>query len=213
MSADPSGEPPRVWRMGELALLVEGPSLEWVITATQALREGLDALDVVPAARTVLVTARDPSDLPRLRERVGEVIADLSPRELRPAGNPVEIRVRYDGPDLAEVARLTALTEAEVIAAHTGTPWQVAFVGFAPGFPYLIGGDPRLTVPRRDTPRTRVPAGAVGLAGEFSGIYPRPSPGGWQLIGTTDAPLWDLARTPPALLPPGTMVRFVAEAP
>lgn len=213
MSADPSGEPPRVWRMGERALLVEGPSLGWVITATQALREGLGALDVVPAARTVLVTARDASDLPRLREWIGEVIADLSPREIRPAGDTVEIRVRYDGPDLAEVARLTALTEAEVVAAHTGTPWQVAFVGFAPGFPYLTGGGPRLTVPRRDTPRTRVPAGAVGLAGEFSGIYPRPSPGGWQLIGTTDAPLWDLARTPPALLPPGTMVRFVGEAP
>ena len=93
----------------------------------------------------------------------------------------------YDGPDLAEVARLTGLDEDEVVAAHTGTPWRIAFGGFAPGFAYLTGGDARLRVPRRDEPRTTVPAGAVGLAGEFSGVYPRPSPGGWQLIGSTDA--------------------------
>ena len=115
----------------------------------------------------------------------------------------------YDGPDLAEVARLTGLDEDEVVAAHTGTPWRIAFGGFAPGFAYLTGGDERLRVPRRDEPRTTVPAGAVGLAGEFSGVYPRPSPGGWQLIGSTDAPLWDPDRDPPALLGPGGWVRFV----
>ena len=95
------------------------------------------------------------------------------------------------------------------MAAHTGPPWRVAFGGFAPGFAYLIGGDPRLRVPRRDRPRPSVPAGAVGLAGEFSGVYPRSSPGGWQLIGTTEAVLWDVDRDPPALLRPGATVRFV----
>ena len=96
-----------------------------------------------------------------------------------------------------------------MVSAHTGRDWTVGFAGFAPGFAYLVDGDPRLRVPRRTTPRPQVPQGAVGLAGEFSGIYPRPSPGGWQLIGTTDAPLWDSGRTPPALLLPGTRVRFV----
>ncbi|HNP11666.1 MAG TPA: carboxyltransferase domain-containing protein, partial [Mycobacterium sp.] len=90
------------------------------------------------------------------------------------------------------------------------TPWRVGFGGFAPGFAYLVGGDPRLAVPRRAEPRTRVPAGSVGLAGEFSGVYPRESPGGWQLIGRTDAVLWDIDRTPPALLRPGMWVRFRA---
>jgi KipI family sensor histidine kinase inhibitor len=122
----------------------------------------------------------------------------------------VEIPVVYDGPDLDEVARLTGLAEDEVVAAHTGTPWRIAFGGFAPGFAYLVDGDPRLHVPRRAEPRTSVPAGAVGLAGEFSGVYPRPSPGGWQLLGRTDAPLWDVDRDPPALLQPGGWVRFVA---
>ncbi len=124
----------------------------------------------------------------------------------------MEVRVRYDGPDLDEVARLTGLTVAEVVAAHTGTPWRVAFGGFAPGFAYLVGGDPRLRVPRRATPRPSVPAGSVGLAGEFSGVYPRSSPGGWQLLGTSEAPLWDERRDPPALLGPGALVRFVDEA-
>jgi KipI family sensor histidine kinase inhibitor len=120
----------------------------------------------------------------------------------------VEIEVVYDGPDLDEVGTLTGLGADGVVAAHTGTPWRVAFGGFAPGFAYLAGGDPRLEVTRRSKPRTSVPAGSVGLAGEFSGIYPRSSPGGWQLIGRTDAVLWDLDRG--ALLQPGSTVRFTA---
>jgi KipI family sensor histidine kinase inhibitor len=124
----------------------------------------------------------------------------------------LEIPVTYDGPDLADVARLTGLGEREVVEAHTGSTWRVAFGGFAPGFGYLVGGDPRLEVPRREESRTTVPAGAVGLAGTFSGVYPRESPGGWQLIGTTSAPMWDLDRDPPALLVPGAVVRFT-EAP
>lgn len=126
------------------------------------------------------------------------------------APDPIRIPVRYDGPDLAEVAERTGLTAGELIAAHTGTLWRAAFAGFAPGFAYLTGGDPRLSVPRRATPRTEIPSGAVGMAGEYCGIYPRRSPGGWQLIGSTDVVLWDERRDPPALLAPGTAVRFVA---
>jgi KipI family sensor histidine kinase inhibitor len=103
------------------------------------------------------------------------------------------------------------LTPREVVAAHTQTPWRVGFAGFAPGFGYLVGGDERLRVPRRSEPRTKVPIGAVGLAGEFSGVYPRESPGGWQLIGHTSeeqAALWDVDRDPPALLTPGQWVQF-----
>ena len=106
------------------------------------------------------------------------------------------------------MAQHVGLSVAQVIAAHSSAQWTVAFCGFAPGFAYLTGGPPELQVPRRATPRKQVPAGAVGLAGEFTGIYPRPSPGGWQLIGRTDARLWDLQRETPALLQPGQAVRF-----
>jgi KipI family sensor histidine kinase inhibitor len=116
--------------------------------------------------------------------------------------------VVYDGPDLADVASHTGLSEEAIVSAHTGTPWTVAFGGFAPGFAYLVGGDERLAVPRRDSPRTSVPAGSVGLAGEYSGVYPRSSPGGWQLIGRTDTVMFDVDRDPPALLAPGSLVRF-----
>lgn len=122
----------------------------------------------------------------------------------------VEIPVVYAGPDLDEVGRITGLGPDGVVAAHTGTPWQVAFIGFAPGFGYLVGGDPRLQVPRRDVSRVRVPAGSVGLGGRYSGVYPRESPGGWQLLGSTPAAMWDPDRDPPALLRPGALVRFVA---
>jgi KipI family sensor histidine kinase inhibitor len=105
---------------------------------------------------------------------------------------------------------LTGLDENAVVTAHTATPWTVGFGGFAPGFAYLTGGDPRLHVPRRVTPRAKVPAGSVGLAGDFSGVYPRSSPGGWQLIGHTEVELFDVERNPPALLQPGMRVRFEA---
>ena len=121
----------------------------------------------------------------------------------------MEVPVVYDGEDLEDVARLTGLSREEVVAAHTGQLWRVAFGGFAPGFGYLVGEDDRLHVPRRAEARTRVPAGAVGLAGEYTGVYPRESPGGWQLIGRTELRLFDLDRDPPALLRPGARVRFV----
>jgi KipI family sensor histidine kinase inhibitor len=191
---------------GDAALLVEHEDV-------LALAEGCRAadlagvLDVVPAATTVLLLVEPGTDLGGLRAAVEGL-------EVRPVAagevGSVEIPVVYDGPDLADVAELTGLSAEEVVAAHTGTPWRVAFGGFAPGFAYLSGGDPRLAVSRREKSRTKVPAGSVGLAGEYSGIYPRSSPGGWQLIGHTDAVLWDLDRDPPALLQPGADVRFVA---
>jgi KipI family sensor histidine kinase inhibitor len=170
-------------------------------------------LDVVPAARTVLLQIGDGGRLDALAAAVERLAAEVDPTPPDPAGGSpdlpvVEIAVRYDGPDLDEVARLTGLAADEVVAAHTGTPWRVAFGGFAPGFAYLVGGDARLVVPRRASPRPSVPAGAVGLAGGFSGVYPRASPGGWQLLGTTEAALWDERRDPPALLHPGAVVRF-----
>src|SRR5690606_25340633 len=125
-----------------------------------------------------------------------------------PHSAEVSIPVRYDGEDLDEVARLLDVSVAEIINRHLAADWQVAFSGFAPGFGYAVGSDPLFDVPRRSSPRTRVPAGSVALAGHFTGVYPRESPGGWQLIGRTDAVMWDIRRDPPALLAPGTLVRF-----
>jgi len=207
---------PRVRPYGDRALLVELGSTEEVVVVADRARSVLAdrVADVVPGARTVLLVARPGTSIEQLKGDVptiwhAEGGAGGAERWV-PRGPEVEVPVSYDGPDLAYVARLTGLAEDEVVAAHTGTPWQVAFGGFAPGFAYLVGGDPRLRVPRRASPRTKVPAGAVGLAGEFSGVYPRESPGGWQLLGRTDAVTWDVDRDPPALLSPGATVRFVA---
>lgn len=161
------------------------------------------ARDVVPAARTVLLTGlADPART--AREVRAWRVPPAPPRE----GPLVEIAVRYAGPDLEVVAQAWDMTVRQVVAAHTGTEFRVAFCGFAPGFAYLTGLPERWGVPRRAAPRTAVPAGSVALAGPYTGVYPRSSPGGWQLIGTTDAVLWDTAREPAALLTPGTRVRF-----
>ena len=196
----------RVLPYGDAALLVE---TEDVLPLAQACRDAaLDGvLDVVPAARTVLLVAEPGTDLGGIRAAVERL--EVGAVEAADVAS-VEIPVVYDGPDLAAVAELTGLSAEEVVAAHTGTPWRVAFGGFAPGFAYLAGGDERLVVSRREKARTTVPAGSVGLAGEYSGVYPRSSPGGWQLIGRTDVVLFDLDRDPPALLQPGAEVRFVA---
>ena len=204
---------PRLLPYGDRGLLVEVDDVTDVVLFADAVRGGrLSDLveDVVPGARSVLLVARPGVDVARLRESVTPVVEvrDAPAARLSTPG-PVEVPVTYDGPDLPEVARLTGLEEDEVVAAHTGTAWRVAFGGFAPGFAYLVGGDPRLQVPRRDRPRTRVPAGAVGLAAEFSGVYPRESPGGWQLIGRTEVAMWDVDRDPPALLHADATVRFV----
>lgn len=202
----------RVLPVGDCAVLVEVAGLPEVLAMAAALRAAALAgvLDVVPAARTVLLITAPGTDLAALRRAVLDlpVGAGAGP----PAGAAVEIPVTYDGPDLDEVGRLTGLGADGVVEAHTGTPWRVGFGGFAPGFAYLAGGDGRLQVARRAEPRTSVPAGSVGLAGEFSGAYPRSSPGGWQLIGRTAAVLWDETRDPPALLQPGAQVRFVRAA-
>jgi KipI family sensor histidine kinase inhibitor len=207
----------RILRCGEEALLVEVDGLAEVLDLAAAVRRAVSrgergferVVDVVPAATTVLVTVAEGSGLGRLPEALtGLDVVPGSGARTDPA-DAVEIDVRYDGPDLAEVASRTGLEPEEVVTAHTGTPWRVAFGGFAPGFAYLVGGDERLRVPRRSEPRTSVPAGAVALAGEFSAVYPRSSPGGWQLVGQTDAAMWDVDREPPALLQPGMLVRFV----
>lgn len=199
----------RVLTCGDAALLFEVADLGTVLALADAVRAAdlPGVLDVVPAARTVLLLTAPGADLGVLRRAVLGLPVDASAAP--PDGDTVEIPVRYDGPDLDEVGRLTGLGADGVVEAHTATPWRVGFGGFAPGFAYLAGGDERLHVPRRDEPRTAVPAGAVGLAGEFSGVYPRASPGGWQLIGRTVAELWNTQNTPPALLQPGAQVRFV----
>ncbi|NEB87397.1 allophanate hydrolase subunit 1 [Streptomyces anulatus] len=180
--------------------------------------------EIVPAARTVLLDGihdgiRDGihygtgERASRVRERFARELASWRVEPPRRAGRePVEIPVVYDGPDLDEVAALWGVPAGEVAALHSRTAFRVAFCGFAPGFGYLTGLPERLHVPRRTTPRTRVPAGAVALAGPYTGVYPRPSPGGWQIVGRMPDPgaLWDPAREPAALLAPGTPVRFVA---
>jgi KipI family sensor histidine kinase inhibitor len=203
--------------MGDTALLVETPDLPTMQSVDRRIRTAARAgelpplLDQVPAARTVLVIPRRPADLTRLHETLQTLCSTPHPEGPTGADGPVvTLDVHYDGPDLAEVAALTGLSRAEVVRAHTASIWQVAFCGFSPGFGYLDGGDPRLRVPRLETPRTAVPAGSVGLAGEFSAVYPRGSPGGWRLIGRTDVEVWNVDRTPPALLQPGTRVRFRA---
>jgi KipI family sensor histidine kinase inhibitor len=198
---------------GDQALLLEFESTAEVLAWSAAVREaGLPGvLDVVPASRTVLIKVAGPRYQAPTRQRLAKLqVAADAPTEATDQSADVEIEVVYDGEDLDEVARLTGLTPDQVVEAHTGTLWQVGFGGFAPGFAYLIGGDSRLAVPRRADPRTKVPAGAVGLAGEFSAVYPRESPGGWQLIGRTSTEMWDVDADPPALLVPGMWVQFRA---
>jgi KipI family sensor histidine kinase inhibitor len=161
-------------------------------------------IEIVPGARTVLLDGLD--DLAATVEH----LQTWPPPERVPdaAGELVDIPVRYDGPDLAQVASLWGVSVDDAVTVHSGTDFVVAFCGFAPGFAYLAGLPQERAVPRLSTPRTRVSAGSVGLAGQYCGIYPNDSPGGWQLIGRTDVTLWDLGRPSPALLTPGTRVRF-----
>jgi KipI family sensor histidine kinase inhibitor len=199
---------------GDTALLVELGDLAQVMAlaaALEAVRATEPAVvDLVPAARTILVCfdpVRTSEDA--VARWVRRHAADASASGPRPERRPaLELSVIYDGADLDEVGELTGLGRDGVVAAHTARPWTVAFLGFAPGFAYCTGGDSRLRVRRRVSPRERVPAGAVGLADDFTAVYPRASPGGWQIIGRTDTTVWDLDQNPPALLTPGTVVRF-----
>ncbi|MFK4484661.1 allophanate hydrolase subunit 1 [Curtobacterium sp. AB7] len=196
---------------GRAALLATFDSLPQVV----AFRAGLTAArlpgltEVVSGARTLLLRY-DPAstDAARLRSALERVVPSVD-AETASAADPLVIPVVYDGEDLDQVVALTGMRRDRVIAWHTGQLWTSAFCGFAPGFSYLTGAAPSLDLPRRSTSRTAVPSGAVALAGEFSAVYPRVSPGGWQLIGRTDVPMWSLDREPPALAPAGTRVRFV----
>ena len=196
----------RVRPYGDAALLAEPDDAGAVLALAAALRGTAGVLEVVPAARTVLVRA-EPETLADLERHLHDLAGALRPGP--PAtGEAVVLDVHYDGADLASTAAELRLDPDELVRRHVAGQYVVAFCGFAPGFAYLTGLDPALHVARLAEPRTRVPAGSVGIAGEFTGVYPRSSPGGWRLLGRTDATLWDLDRTPPALLPPGTRVTF-----
>jgi KipI family sensor histidine kinase inhibitor len=195
----------RILPAGDRALLVELDDLDEVLGYYAALTADApaDVVDIVPAARTVLVTTT--GDLATLSRTLYDVTPSLDGRT---TGDLIDIPVVYDGADLGDVADLLGCTRDDVIGRHTADEWTVAFCGFAPGFGYLTStGD--WNIPRRSSPRTKVPAGAVALAGEFSGVYPRESPGGWQLIGHTATKIFDLERDPAALFSPGRRVRFV----
>ena len=199
----------RILTASDRALLVETADLDEAMRLDPACAGIEGVIERIPAARTVLVRF-DP--LRTSARALADALADLALDDLDPApAREVTVPVRYDGEDLDEVAALLGVSAEEVVSRHLNAEWRVAFSGFAPGFGYAVGSDPLLEVPRRSSPRTRVPAGSVGLAGAFTGVYPRESPGGWQLIGRTDAVMWDIDRDPPALLSPGTRVRFVRE--
>lgn len=199
----------RMLPFGDRAVLVEVDTLDQVLAVHARLAASTPAgvIDLVPAARTVLVVV-EPEVLSLSAARAWITgSADIA-ATARP-GATVEVPITYDGDDLAAVAAELGLSVDALIARHAAAQWTVAFTGFAPGFGYLVSADWPFRVPRLASPRTRVPAGAVGLAGEFSGAYPRATPGGWQLIGTTAAPLFDPDAAHPALLTPGAHVRFV----
>jgi KipI family sensor histidine kinase inhibitor len=187
--------------VGLHAVLVEVASPREAVDLAAWARHRRLAREVVPGAQSVLLDGIAEPD--RLAGRLAE---------WRPGttleGASVQLEVSYDGPDLAFVAERWGCDEAEVVARHQATGFVSAFCGFAPGFAYLAGLSD--AVPRLATPRTRVPPGAVALAGTWCGVYPGESPGGWRIIGRTDAVLWDVDRAEPALLAPGTRVRFVS---
>lgn len=187
---------------GEHAVLIELDDPRQVPAARDRLAARTDVVEAVAGAQTVLaVFAGEPPSELEWDEPSGA--------ETRESARSVELPVVYDGADLAEVAQAVGLAPDEVVARHCGADYVVRFCGFSPGFAYLDGLDTRLQMPRRPEPRTEVPAGSVGIAGEFTGVYPRASPGGWRLLGRTDVSLWDPRRDRPALLTPGTRVRFV----
>ncbi|WP_316932041.1 allophanate hydrolase subunit 1 [Nocardioides marmotae] len=188
---------------GPSAVLVEvdGPA-EALALAAWVRTEGLPVVEVVPAAATVLLDGTDPAV-------VLDALAGWTPEAAAPAGGLVEVPVVYDGEDLAYVAERWGVDVDEAVERHAATAFVSAFCGFAPGFAYLTGLPDELAVPRLDSPRPRVPAGSVALAGTWCGVYPTASPGGWRILGRTDVALWDPDRPTPALLAPGTRVRFV----
>ncbi len=210
-------DPPSIRAYGREALLVEVADVPAMVSAReQVTAAGLAGVtDVLPGARSVLVRFdRDRVSGSRLAAELRRVLGESSPQQDR-AEVPVPrvVSVVYDGPDLEHVADVSGLTPAEVVSRHLAGSYVVAFLGFAPGFYFLAGTDPALSMRRRPSPRTDVARGAVALGGEFTGIYPRRSPGGWQIIGHTADALWHHDRFPAARLAPGTPVRFEPVAP
>lgn len=200
----------KVLDYGERALLLEvEPERVSDYVETLARLDTPEIVSIVPAAQTVLVEVRSASDLGPVRFR----LEDLQPEPAGPQTNEeVEIDITYDGPDLEWIAEQARLSVDEVVAAHSGSVFRVQFCGFSPGFGYLSGLDPRLHLPRRQSPRTSVPAGSVSIANAYSAVYTATTPGGWHLIGRTDTVLFDAARfdhgESPALFRPGVIVRF-----
>jgi len=206
--------------VAEAALLatVEAPDLELAVRASLALRERLAALDrpeiaeLVPGAGSLLVLFGGELEAEAASSRL-TAIETIEPRAAGSAGaRELEVEVAYgrdDGPDLAAVAQRLSLTEQEVVARHAAPLYTVAFLGFSPGFPYLIGLPRELALPRLASPRPQVPAGSVAIAGAFAGIYPQATPGGWNLLGRTALSLFALDRSPAALLAPGDRLRFL----
>jgi KipI family sensor histidine kinase inhibitor len=208
-------EEPAFLPVGADALLVDLGSRDRAAAAYRVARELLDrdpsaARDLVPAATTVLLDGVADAAVWRAALTARAVEAALLRPGAGPSADPVVIVARYDGDDLDVVAAAWGCSAAEVVDRHITTAFTVAFCGFAPGFAYCTGDRPLPAVPRRPEPRPRVPAGSVALAAEYCGVYPRTMPGGWQVIGTTDAVLFDPRRDRPALLVPGTTVRFEA---
>ncbi|WP_194836895.1 allophanate hydrolase subunit 1 [Nocardia sp. XZ_19_369] len=208
--------PLRILPAGDRSMLVAPDEHADLVAFIDLLRRELPSgvHDVLPAAQTVLVTMTDAADSRAVEEQLRQLF-----RSIQGAGSaevlPDDVRtipVRYDGPDLESVAAQLGISVRALIAAHTRTVWRCSFIGFAPGFGYLEAAESGLAVPRRSESRTSVPAGSVALADGYSAVYPRRSPGGWQLIGTTDVRMWDLDRAEPSLLRPGTRVRFIEGA-
>ncbi|WP_327007144.1 allophanate hydrolase subunit 1 [Dactylosporangium sp. NBC_01737] len=191
--------------VGTSALMIEvDDPLAWFAALDAERTAGrLDVTDIVPGAHTVLLDG-----VSSVTSLAATLRSWPPPSEVPAAADDLDIPVAFDGPDLGQVATLVGASEEAVVATLTSVAFRVAFGGFAPGFAYLSGLP--WSVPRLDSPRPRVPAGSVALAAEFAGIYPTASPGGWQLVGRTDTVLFDIDRTPPALLTPGRTVRFVA---
>jgi len=191
--------------VGPAALLVEVADPATALSlALWARAAGVPAREIVPAAGTVLF------DGVRDRTALADRLDGWQAQDAPASGDLVEIPTVYDGADLEDVAAVWGCSVAEVVDRHTATEFTAGFCGFAPGFAYLAGLPADWAVPRLAEPRSRVPAGAVGLADTWCGVYPTASPGGWRLVGRTDVTLWDVTREPPALLTPGTRARFVA---
>lgn len=203
----------RLLPYGPTAWLLEGEDLD-VVAAADAVARLDGVAEVIPAERTVLVLLDSAGDREVIGRQVGEVAAAAPSSAARRDDAPtVEIVVVYDGEDLDAVANACDMTAADVIERHTTARYRCAFCGFVPGFAYLTGLDPALHLPRRTTPRTRVPAGSVAIAAGYSAVYPTASPGGWHLLGRTDTVLFDPSRPDPALITPGTTVRFTVGRP